>query len=253
MGAGLTYYFILTSPTLSHFLLANTLGYLAMALCSLYFVTPLIPKSYLLNPKSILILFKAAIPLGAILLASVAASKFDTVILGVYRASSEVGQYGFAYRIFDVLLVLPTFLMNAVYPSLVNQNTKNSSGLIRQIYVFMLLSGLTLAVITWYLAPLISTIRPELNLSISSLRLLSLSLPLFFLTAPLMWFEISQNRERRVLYIYLSATMVNIALNIIFIPSYGAIAAAIVTGVTELYILLSLLYFSRSKFENLRI
>lgn len=244
IGAGLTYYFILTSPTLFHFLLAGTIGYLAMALCSLYFLVPLLPKLYSLKFKSLTSLFRSAIPLGAILLSSVAASKFDTVILGFYRASSEVGQYGFAYRIFDVLLVLPSFLMNAAYPSLVSKKG-NSFKFIRQISFFMLFSGMILTIITWYLAPHIYLIRPELNLSITSLRLLSLSLPLFFLTAPLMWFEISRNREDRVFYIYFAAALINIILNLMFIPSSGVFAAAINTGVTELFILLSLLHFSR--------
>jgi O-antigen/teichoic acid export membrane protein len=108
----------------------------------------------------------------------------------------------------------------------------------------MLVSGVILSLVSWNVAPYISLIRPGLNLSIDSLRILSLSLPLFFLTAPLMWFEISRNQEKRVLYIYLFAVLVNTLLNFAFIPSYGALASAVVTGVTELTIFLFLLHFS---------
>ena len=45
LGASLTYYFILSSPTLAHFLLANTLGYLLMAICSLLLLLPHLPST----------------------------------------------------------------------------------------------------------------------------------------------------------------------------------------------------------------
>ena len=241
VGTGLTYYFILTSPTLANFLLAQTVGYLLMAALSLYLLkTHLSP----VRLSALVPLICAAAPLGAILLASVAASKLDTIILGIYRASSEVGEYGFAYRIFDVILVLPAFLMNAVYPRLVKQDPTHSTQLIRQISRLMLVLGVSSAIAIYFASPLIHFIRPGLSLSILSLRLLSFSLPLFFLTAPLMWQQIAQRKEMLLLKIYFSAALLNALLNLFFIPGYGAPAAASITIVTELFIFLSLLYFS---------
>lgn len=244
LGAGLTYYYALYSPTLAHFLLANTLGYLVMAISSIVLTgIPLhLSKQSL---KNISTLFKAALPLGGILLASVVASKIDTIILGIYRTSSEVGEYGFAYRIFDVILVLPVFIMNAVYPRLVKEKVEQSAKLIQQISVFMFISGLIIATASFYISPLILLIRPNLLLSVTSLRLLVLSLPLFFLTAPLMWQQISFHQEKNLLRIYLFAALGNGVLNLLFTPTYGPASAAIVTGVTELYIYLALLYSSK--------
>jgi len=241
VGTGLTYYFILTSPTLANFLLAQTVGYLLMAALSLY----LLKTHFSLVRLSALVpLIRAAAPLGVILLASVAASKLDTIILGIYRTSSEVGEYGFAYRIFDVILVFPAFLMNAVYPRLVKQDPAHSARLIRQISRFMLTIGVFSAIALYFASPLIHFIRPGLSLSIVSLRLLSFSLPLFFLTTPLMWQQIALRKEMLLLKIYFSAALLNALLNLFFIPGYGAPAAASITIVTELFIFLALLYFS---------
>ncbi len=243
MGTGLTYYYIITTPTLANFLLATSVGYLLMAAVSLYLVgLPLFSISYSqLRPRPLL---RAALPLGMILLASVAASKLDTIILGIYRTSSEVGEYGFSYRIFDVILVFPAFIMNAVYPRLVKQTPARSALLIRQISRLMLVFGIAGAILLYLSAPLIYLIRPGLSLSITSLRLLSLSLPLFFLTAPLMWQQISLHQEKLLLRIYLAGALINALLNLFFIPNYGAPAAASITIATELFIFLSLLYFS---------
>ena len=243
MGTGLTYYYIITTPTLANFLLATSVGYLLMAAVSLYLVgLPLFSISYSqLRPRPLL---RAALPLGMILLASVAASKLDTIILGIYRTSSEVGEYGFSYRIFDVILVFPAFIMNAVYPRLVKQTPARSALLIRQISRLMLVFGIAGAILLYLSAPLIYLIRPGLSLSITSLRLLSLSLPLFFLTAPLMWQQISLHQEKLLLRIYLAGALINALLNLFFIPNYGAPAAASITIATELFIFLALLYYS---------
>ena len=63
---------------------------------------------------------------------------------------------------------------------------------------------------------------------------------------PLMWHLIAKNRERQVLTTFLLSTTFNLSLNLVLIPGYGAPAAALVTGLTELYIFLSLLYYSLS-------
>ncbi|GAB4026328.1 MAG: hypothetical protein Fur0011_1610 [Candidatus Microgenomates bacterium] len=239
VSAGLTYYYLVTSPTLAHFLLATTIGYFAMAVASLSLVgiKPVSVKS-----ASVVRLLKAATPLGAILLASVASSKLDTLVLGSYWASSVVGEYGFAYRIFDVLLVVPVFLTNALYPHLVLVKKQTSYTLLKTGLATMFFAGFLLAFISYLASPLLNIIRPGLNDSIRSLKLLSLGLPFFFTTAPLMWYLIAQNLEKKVLYTYLLATAFNLISNLIFVPSYGLTASALVTGVTELLIFLALLY-----------
>ena len=59
-----------------------------------------------------------------------------------------------------------------------------------------------------------------------------------------MWEQISLRREKNVLKIYLAAALLNGLLNFWFIPHHGATAAALVTGTTELFILLALVYSS---------
>lgn len=250
LGAGLTYYYTLTSPSLANFLIANTSGYLVMAISSL-FMTRISLINSIKSTKNILTLFKSALPLGAILLASVVASKIDTIILGVYRTSSEVGEYGFAYRIFDVILVLPAFIMNAVYPRLVKETAVRSARLIKQISVFMFASGLLIAIFSFYLSPLILIIRPSLELSVLSLKTLVISLPFFFLTAPLMWQQISLGQEKKLFRIYLIAALINAGLNFLFTPTYGVISASLITGITELFIYLALLYSSSNQTKGL--
>ncbi len=239
----LTLYYLWFSPTLFNLIIATTLGYLVMAVTTLL----LLPKSLLKEQKTHE--FKEIVPtilrsstLGAILIFSILSSKIDTVLLGVFRTSSEVGQYSFAYRIFDVILVLPVFVMNSLYPLML----KNKKNLLTPTLQALGLLGILAAVATYLLAPAIILIKGELVLSITTLRILALSLPLFYLTAPLMWDLVARAKDGLVLKIYILAALLNLSCNLWAIPRYGAVSAAIITGITELLIFLSLLYYSLS-------
>ena len=235
----LTLYFLWHSPTLLSLVFAMTAGYFVSAITSLL----LLPKihEFHINFRNIYHTLKSSSILGFILVASVLSSKLDTILLGIYRPSSEVGAYGFAYRVFDVVLVLPVFVMNSLYPLML----KNIQNLLSTTLYSLGMLGVFAGITTYVLAPLILLIKPDLFLSLETFRLLSLSLPIFYLTAPLMWHLIAKNHERQVLTTFLLATTLNLLLNLTFIPRYGAPSAALVTGITELFILLSLLYFSR--------
>lgn len=246
IGTLLTFYYLKYSPTLSNLILANTLGYLSMSLTTLLLLPTTITKTFtrLIRPgRMIAGLLLRSLILGFILIFSVLASKIDTIILGVFRSAGEVGEYGFAYRIFDVILVLPVFVMNAVYP--LSLRAKKASHLTSYTTWAMAALGVLAAILLWCFAPFVNLVKPGLTLTTSVLRLLSISLPLFYITAPLMWGLISVKRDKVVLFIYLAAVIFNAIINLVFIPGFGAPAAAINTGLTELLIFLSLLYFSR--------
>jgi len=247
-----TLYFVYYAPTLFNFLLANTLGYFLMATLSLLLANP--PRISAKLPKDFIRLSLArALPIGLMLILSVIASKVDTIILGIHTISGDIGQYGLAYRFFDVILVLPVFLMNSLYPHLLNSTATTRKSLTRQTVLGMLALGLIFSFALYLSSPLLLLIRPDVVLAVTSLRILSISIPLFFVTAPLMWYFVAIGQEVQNLKIYALAATLNTALNLAFIPLYGVIASATITGVTELFILVSLLYFSHIKFEKQKI
>lgn len=239
--ASLTYYYTYHSPKLAHFLLAYSLGYTTSAAVALCLGQRVVGLT--LDLSRIARLLRDSLTLGLILFASVFASKIDTIILGIFRTSAEVGQYGFSYRIFDVILVLPVFVMNALYPQLVQSSQAQITRYIRTSLLSLFLLGGLFATATYLAAPWILVIRPELTLSVTALRLLSVSTPLFFLTAPLMWGLIARRQERVVLVAYLASALFSLALNLVLVPSLGVPGAALGTGLTELFIF-CILYLS---------
>lgn len=238
----LTVYFVRTNGGVLSLLMANTAGYFVMAIVSLILLSPLphINKSI----KPALHLLKKALPLGLVLVFSILSSKFDTIFLGIFRTSSEVGEYGLAYRIFDVALTLPTFVMNAVYPLLISGKDQVKASLIKRSTTTLFLFGIIGTIILYPLSPLIGIIKADLALAPDIFRILILFLPLFYLTSPLMWSMIEQKKERSLLLVYVGATIINALGNLLLIPRYGASGSAWMTGVTEVFILLCLVYYS---------
>jgi O-antigen/teichoic acid export membrane protein len=281
IGTLLTLYYLNYSPTLAHLIFANTIGYLSMAissillLCTSGAIAPekcLQKRSVLGGPSSqfenltrlqklcrkhcgqgiydlrfILPLLRRSLILGLILIASVLVSKIDTIVLGIFTSSREVGEYGFAYRIFDVILVLPVFVMNTIYPISVKElEVDKKSNLIKHTIKSMGIIGIFVSIVLWLFAPYVNLVKPGLVVTTEVLRILAYSLPLFYITAPLMWSLISKKKDKLVLGIYAIAALLNLFLNLIFIPSYGATASAWNTGATELFIFIALLYFSKN-------
>lgn len=249
IGTGLTYWAIKTSPTLPGLLAASTGGYIVMGLTAVYLLPRMRYRRAILFSRG-LQLMRRSLPLGLILLASIIASKIDTVILGIFRSSADVGQYGFAYRIFDVILVLPVFAMNSIYPLLVEMEGTHKRNIIGKSSVALCVLGIIATIGVIIFAPLINYIRPGMDLTISILRVLAVSLPLFYLTAPLMWQLIEAGLEKYLFYVYMVAAVCNGLANLVLAPRFGPLASAVLTGVTEAIILSGLHLVKKRMYGN---
>ena len=82
--------------------------------------------------------------------------------------------------------------------------------------------------------------------------MLSLGIPLFFLSALLWHCLIIAGRQKHLMYIYGIGALFNLFGNLILIPTYGYLAAAIVTIASEglILIMLAFDYFQSKKIVN---
>jgi O-antigen/teichoic acid export membrane protein len=173
-----------------------------------------------------------SIPLGITLLFNLVYFRADSVVITLTRPTAEVGFYGLAYKVFEVVLVFPTFFMNAVYPLMLQNHLKFRKIFINS-FLFLLSMSLVSLVVLWFAAPLLSLIKSDFNPSIGALRVLSLGLPFFFVTSATMWALIALKKQLALAIIYGASMIVNIAGNILLVPLYGFMAAAWLTGICE--------------------
>ncbi len=244
---GLLFYLLLSSRNypVSDILIAHSITWISIALLSLILVkkyqSRLLPSFDFHYAKS---LFKDSWPLAATLALNVVYFRADSFLLASLKGISEVGTYNVAYSIFQSVLVVPSFIMNAYYPLMLKSFAK-----IKMVAIF--LAGLSLAgaFLVWLLAPIfinILTGGKGFEGSIQSLQILSLSLPAFFISSLLMWFFLAKGLYKKILVIYFLGLVINLSLNLILIPGYSFYGASYVTVISEYLILLMQIFVLRS-------
>ncbi|OGG24061.1 hypothetical protein A3A79_02595 [Candidatus Gottesmanbacteria bacterium RIFCSPLOWO2_01_FULL_43_11b] len=192
-----------------------------------------------LNAKEMLTLLSQSIPLALTLIFNLIYFRIDNFILILTRPTSEVGIYGLAYKIFETVLVAPTFFMNATYPLLVQKvGTPAFINFLRKTGSVLFLASLASVLVFWFAAPLLALIRSDFAGSVAALRVLILGFPFFFLSSGAMWALIAQRKQGVLVAIYGFSMLLNIALNLWFIPNYGYMAAAWITIISEGLVLL---------------
>ncbi|MDP3974103.1 MAG: flippase [Candidatus Daviesbacteria bacterium] len=217
-------------------LLAHLAGWIIIALMSLILVSRIFPlvspvfdSSYAAN------LFRQSWPIAATLALNVVYFRADSFMIAYFRSNTEVGVYNVAYSVFQTTLVLPTFIMNAYYPMML----KSFKG-IKVVVLGLLVVASFGTMLTLTLAPLIIQILTGGGFvgATSSLQILSLGFPAYFLSALLMWVMVAQGRYRTMLIIYAIGLAVNLVLNFIYIPQYSFVAASYITVISEYLILI---------------
>ncbi len=214
------------------------LGALVSAVVSLFFARRLQgPTHFAVRMPDVTRLLMPSIPLGITLLFNLVYFRADSFIITVTRPTAEVGIYGLAYKVFELILVFPTFFMNAVYPVLLKQKTVQFTRVVAKSLVFLLVSSILATGVLWTAAPLLTIIQPDFAPSISALRTLALGLPFFFLSAALMWGLIAMKKQLVLATIYGASMIVNVLGNMLLVPRNGFIAAAWMTVASEALVL----------------
>ncbi|MGE5041669.1 MAG: oligosaccharide flippase family protein [Candidatus Levyibacteriota bacterium] len=192
----------------------------------------------------------AASPLALMLFLNVVYFRADSFILALLKSATDVGLYGFSYKVFEFLISVPTFLSASVFPILIAVHADRK--LFRQkIFsyagILLAVSGILTGAV-FLLSPLVSLVRSDLAPAVIPLRILSFSLPFFFLTSLFQWAILLQGKIKLLLFIYGITMVLNVILNVLYIPVFSYIASSYITLATEgLVFLLMLMVFLTSK------
>lgn len=184
----------------------------------------------------------SSMPLGIMLVFNLVYFRADTILLSLLKTSKDVGIYGLSYKFFDFLVALPLFLSNSLYPFLLEskKNIRKFFILVQNYLLVFTIIGVFLIIPFLFLSPLFTLIKKDFVLSVLPFNLLLFSLPIFFVTSLLQWVLITLGKQRFLMWVYLMSTVINVILNLIFIPQYSYLASAVITGVTELFVMIAL-------------
>jgi O-antigen/teichoic acid export membrane protein len=160
----------------------------------------------------------------------------DVTILQHFKPFQEVGWYTFAYKPFEALQFVPLAIQAAVYPLLAvyyRDSRDRLAGAYARFFKILVVLGWPLTVGTFVLAAPVGRLFQLFPQSIPSLRILALAIVFLFVNSAFTAMLYAIDRQDLFAWTTAIAVVVNVGLNLAFIPSFGYLAASANTVITE--------------------
>lgn len=200
-------------------------------------------------------IIKGSLPFGLLGILGLLYFKVDTLMLSYLKGNFDTGIYGVAYKFFEAVVFIPAALSTALFPVLANLHDHNKDQ-VKKLYFksLKILFVLSLVVVLGYILILpiiIDTFLPNYLPAISAIKILSLAIPFMFSHYPAVQVLLSSDQYiKQILILSVALLVLNVFLNLIFIPQYGFIAACWVTVLSEALSFLIYFKFLSTKVFN---
>jgi O-antigen/teichoic acid export membrane protein len=231
-----------------YLLIIYSLGFLYHIILLAYKIKDISVQFFVkVNLNEMLEVIKVSFPLGMAVIFNFLYDKIDILIISKLTDFTQVGYYNIGYGIYKASSVAFAFLLVSGLTKVSYLSRRKSAVLIffKKYSLNFLIIGIIINVVLFFMSDLIIKIiytdkfeHSILILKITSFAVIGLALNNF--TGVVLN---GLGRHKENMYVTFSGLTINIFLNIIFIPLYGIIAAAVVSIVTEYFILTGDLYF----------
>jgi O-antigen/teichoic acid export membrane protein len=183
-------------------------------------------------------LLLAALPVGAALAVSEVFFRLDTLLVSAFRSYHEVGLYSLAYRMVELIAILPAIVMTSVFPLLSSYLQDDRARARRTIDAagdLFAAVGLPIAAGGLIVAPdLVTAIGgEEFAGAADALRILLFAVALAFVSGLFGHSLIAGGRQTSELRLGLIALGFNLVFNLVAIPAWGIEGAAAVAVASE--------------------
>ncbi len=186
-------------------------------------------------------ILKVTWPIAISIVLNVIYFKVDTIFLSVMKPERDVGLYGEAYKILEVLIAFPAMFAGLIMPLLSQSAFKDwdkFKQIIRKGFDVMTLIALPIVVAGVILAkPIVVFIGgPEFAEAAPILQILVIATASIFIGNLFANAVVALNKQRQMVWAYLATAALAIILNLLLIPQFTYIGAAWATVATELLI-----------------
>lgn len=193
------------------------------------------------NPAIWRAITKKMWPIAISIVFNVVYLKGDTLLLTFYRSQVEVGWYGAAYRVIDILAQLAMMLMGVMLPLLAaawaTRDTRTFTLRLQHSFDILMLVGIPITFGTALLAPRILEFvaGPAFQPAGPILSLLAFAVLGVFVGAVFGHTAVAINQQKATMWIYISNAVITLVGYLWAIPRYGLWGAASWTVFSEWY------------------
>ncbi|OGL77389.1 hypothetical protein A3J43_03740 [Candidatus Uhrbacteria bacterium RIFCSPHIGHO2_12_FULL_54_23] len=172
--------------------------------------------------------------------------KMDTILLSLLRpaavAQKEVGIYGAAYKVLEVLVTFPSVFLGLIMPQLAHAFAAGDRARFQRIFqkAFNFFSLITLPMVAVFLVlaePIILLVAgPDFTVSAPVLKILIIATGIIYLTHLSVYGVVAIEQQRRMMPNYIIGAVGSVIAYLITIPRYSYFGAAWTTVAVELFI-----------------
>jgi len=225
-------------------------GSLASGIWQAFWFFKLVGTSFVIDKATILDLFRKGIPFLAYGVLGVIYYRVDVVLLSLMTNDAVVGWYGAAYRLFDTMAFLPSLvIVTIMYPVFSKLTLTSKTDLklaIEKSMNFLLFVVIPAVAIMIVAAPSIIGFlyhRAEFMQAFPALQWLAPGLIFLYINMVLTTTLVSTGKEKKITLMAAVALVFNFGLNLILIPHYQHVGAALATTLTELLFIGPFIWF----------
>jgi O-antigen/teichoic acid export membrane protein len=188
-------------------------------------------------------------PLALTIIFNLLYLKTDTLILSLMRRQYEVGIYGAAYKVIDILTTLPFMFAGVIMPIMtaawLGRQADYFKKVLQKSFDLMVILSLPLFIGAQFVAEPIMVMVAGGDFAGSGgvLRILMAAAALVFLSCLLSHAMVAIGRQKEIIGSYFFTAATSVAGYLIFIPRYSYFGAAAVTVYSELTITIFMFYY----------
>jgi len=193
-------------------------------------------------------LIREAAPLGLSAVAVAIYYYTDTLMLRPIHGEEEVAQYSTAYRLMGVGLMVPVLFSQVLFPVFTRCRQRGGDMLASAVHgasFYLALLATVGSVVLFSYAPewLELVFGAPYRDAAPALRVVAVAMACVYLTYPHTTALIAIGRAADFTRITVVAAVLNVALNLAVLPTYGVVGAAATTLATEAFVLVASIWF----------
>jgi O-antigen/teichoic acid export membrane protein len=204
----------------------------------------LVSPRWRIDPTIARSLTATALTLSATLGLGVVTSRFDVFVLPYHASPVAVGQYAAAFRLIDLMLLVPGLMMQVVFPAFVAgaSSTASLEARFRRVAGVLTMIGLPSAVILTVAAEPILVLAggPAYAGGASSLAILAWGMLAVYMSNGMMFVLVARGLTGSLLRWCVIGAVASIALNLLLVPRFGVHGAATATIAAHVSVLFGL-------------
>ncbi|MBI2644487.1 MAG: flippase [Candidatus Wildermuthbacteria bacterium] len=250
LAFGLMWWVLFTMPSVLYLSIGYSSAYLAglaicFVLCHLFIQRLGFQWNFFIWKR----FFKMSWPFALIALSTSFYAFSDSVMMGFWGQITQTGWYNGAYKIVSTLLFPALLLSLGFYPALsvhIQTSKEQFQRLWRTHFELMLMGSIPMVVGGVILAPKLIDLLygASYQPSVLAFQILIGMAGLLMLFLPFKYLLIVCNQERKLFILTLAGAIINIVLNVIFIPRFSLYGAAATTLVSYLFLVCAAWIFS---------